>query len=213
MKNHLKPHLVAIVGGSGAGKSWLVEQLQKRMGDSVSRLSLDDFYQDRSHMPQEERERINFDEPAAVDWGCVQKALEHSRHGEPFCAPSYNFSTHTRSSLRLLWRPKPLVLIEGLWLLHRPDLRRLFSLGVYVDCADEVRFRRRLARDCADRGRTESSVRRQFESTVAPMHEQYVAPQALWADVVLKDPVMDWDVDELVVRLRRLLGNGGGVHE
>jgi uridine kinase len=95
--------------------------------------------------------------------------------------------------------------VEGLWLLHRPALRRLFSFRIFVDCPENIRLERRLQRDTVERGRTPESVRKQFRDTVVPMHERFVQPQARWADVRLSEAISPIDLQELIERLRTLV--------
>jgi len=205
MRNLTTPRLVAIVGGSGAGKTWLTDRLQKVFGDKAVRLSLDDFYLDRSHLSRGQRAKLNYDHPRAIDWPRLEACLEDCRAGRLCRLPRYDFKTHTRSSRREFWRPKPLVLVEGLWLLCRPTVRQLFDFSIFIDCPAWLRLRRRLARDLAERGRSRASIQRQFRETVAPMHKLFVAPQARWADVVLAQPFRDQEIHDLCDRLWALL--------
>jgi uridine kinase len=197
--------LIAITGGSGAGKTWLAGKLQDVLGESLARLSLDDFYLDRSDLPPAEREKINFDDPCAIDWPCVERLLRSCRARPPVLAPRYDFTTHTRLSAPQLWQPAPLVLVDGLWLLVRPAIRSLFDLRIFLDCPEELRLQRRLARDVRERGRSQASVRRQFCLTVAPMHERYVVPQLAWADIIVGQPVEVATICELAFFLRNLV--------
>jgi len=208
MKSTVQTRLVAIAGGSGSGKSWLADRLQKLLAEKTARLSLDDFYLDRSHLPPSRRDKINFDNPAAIDWACVEKVLHACKSGGAVQAPVYDFATHTRLNECRIHQARPLILMDGLWLLHRPSVRRLFDLRIFIDCPQRIRFRRRLARDVADRGRTRASVRRQFHATVAPMHRRYVQPQARWADIVLRKPYKDSDVQQLADHFWALLKAG-----
>ena len=177
----MKVTIVAIVGGSGSGKTWLARQLQRRLGARAGRLSLDDFYRDRSHLPAGVRARINFDHPRAIDWPLFRQCLEKIRNGQTVTLPRYDFVTHARRATPGRWQPKPVVLVDGLWLLRRPDLRRLYSVSVFLECPTKLQLARRLARDQRERGRSPASVRRQFRSQVAPMDKQFVAPQKRWA--------------------------------
>ena len=204
MKVRTTTRLVAIVGGSGAGKTWLTDHLQRSVGDGVGRLSLDNFYRDRSRLSAGLRQRINYDHPRAIDWPLVEKALKACRAGRSFRVPRYDFVTHTRQASREMFRPRPLNIVEGLWLLLRPSIRSLFTLRVFVDCPVRVRLARRLARDAAERGRSRDSVRKQFWETVSPMHERYVVPQARWAHVVLESPPKSDRVNQLTDLLRTL---------
>lgn len=186
MTPEMKSRLVAIVGGSGAGKTWLADQLEKAVGNGVDRFSQDDFYLDRSHLTPAQREQVNYDHPRAIDWPRMEKTLKDCRAGRAFRVPRYSFTAHTRLPRAEWRRPKSVTIVEGLWLLRRPSLRRLFDLKIFLDCPVRVRLVRRLARDAAERGRSRDSVRHQFWKTVAPMHDRFVAPQASWADVVLR---------------------------
>ena len=197
----MRPILVAIVGGSGSGKSWLAEKLA--FGRKVARLSLDDFYRDRSHLSPERRSAINFDNPAAIEWSLVERALRDCMAGKETRIPRYDFSSHSRLRRTRLLKPRPIVLLDGLWLLRRPVLRRLFDLRIFIDCPARIRLNRRLARDQGSRGRTADSIRRQFRKTVEPMHIRYVAPQARWADLVLR---ANWGSREVRSLVRQLKG-------
>jgi uridine kinase len=205
----IAPHLIAIVGGSGSGKSWLGHRLEQYFGTQAARVSLDDFYRDRSHLPEKRRATINFDQPAAIDWAAFQKWIVMARAGRPAIVPHYDFKTHTRARETRSWTPAPLILVEGLWLLWRAAVRRLFDFSIFVDCPADIRLQRREKRDLAERGRTRSSVRRQFRQVVAPMHEIYVAPQIRWADMVLNHPIGEADVYRVAVRLTELLPPAG----
>jgi len=196
--------LVAIVGGSGAGKTWLAERLLAAFVRQAARLSLDDFYRDRSHVPPARRARVNFDDPRAIDWPAVERVLQVLRDGRPARVPVYDFATHCRLPRTKTLLPKPVVLVDGLWLLRRRTVRRLFALTVFIECPVRLRLRRRLARDVRERGRTPISVRWQFRETVEPMHRRHVAPQARWADVVLDERFGPHAVRELTARLREL---------
>ncbi|HEY3860277.1 MAG TPA: uridine kinase [Verrucomicrobiae bacterium] len=196
-----RPKLVALAGGSGAGKTWLAARLREILGCPATHLSLDDFYHDQSHLARSERERVNYDHPRAIDWRLAQAVLQSFRDGESVLMPQYSFKTHTRKRTFKTVRPRPVILVDGLWPWWRPGLRRLFDVRVFVDCPERLRLERRLERDMAARGRDGGSVRRQFEETVAPMHERFVAPQAEWADVVLRHPVGRGEVERVAAMI------------
>ncbi len=198
---------MAIVGGSGSGKSWLAGRLAKRLGGQAVRVSQDDFYLDRAHLSAARRARLNFDHPRAIDWIAFERVLRHLKMGRPTAVPRYDFKTHCRArGLRTL-NPAPIILIEGLWLLRKPKIRRLFGLKLFLECASALRLKRRLLRDCRARGRTPVSVLEQFRSTVEPMHERWVAPQARWADQVLRRGWGNTEVALLARELRAFIGD------
>jgi uridine kinase len=205
MKTMNSNHLIAIVGGSGAGKGWLAGRLRRLLGEQACHLSLDSFYRDRAHLAPRRRGSLNFDTPRAIDWDSAERTLRDCRAGRPTPVPRYDFTTHRRLPAAKLWKPKPLVLVEGLSLLVRPPVRRLFDLKIYLDCPSELRLGRRVTRDVAERGRSPGMVQRQFRDTVAPMHARYVEPQQQWADLILTQPFRRADVLPLADRLWTLL--------
>jgi len=205
MKTRKPTLLVAIVGGSGAGKTWLAEHLRTVLGRRrTARLSLDDFYRDRSHVPPARRARVNFDDPRAIDWPALECVLRALRAGRPARVPVYDFATHCRLARMKTLLPKPVVLVDGLWLLRRRSVRQLFALTVFMACPGRLRLSRRLARDVRERGRTRASVLRQFREIVEPMHRRFVAPQARWADVVLDGRADPQAIQRLASRLQEL---------
>lgn len=201
----IQPKLIAIVGGSGSGKTWLADRLQRTFGTLASRLSLDDFYLDRSSLPPSRRARINFDHPRAIDWPLAESVLSHCRAGQPVPMPRYSFATHTRITRSEVLSPMPLIICDGLWLFRRPALRAAFDLKIFLDCPAQLRLERRLSRDVAERQRGVESIREQFWKTVAPMHDRFVAPQARWADLVLPQPCDESAIDSLVATIRRVI--------
>jgi len=201
--NASSPVLVAIVGGSGAGKTWLAERLESALAPNAVRLSLDDFYRDRSHLSLACRARINFDQPRAIDWPGIETALRSLVAGRSARIPQYDFKTHRRLRTCKTVPPKPIILIDGLWLLGRASLRSLFQVRIFIECPLRTRLRRRLERDVGSRGRSVASVRRQFRETVEPMHRLHVAPQSRFADVVLRGTCSTDDVKRLALWIRR----------
>lgn len=193
--------LIAIVGGSGSGKTWLARRLKHRFGKVAGILALDDFYADLSHLPLLKRAHHNFDDPAAIEWSLFQKSLQALLTGQKAALPRYDFSTHTRKEQTRLWHPRPIVILDGLWLLHRPALRRLYALSIYVDCPESLRLKHRLHRDQQERGRSRASIMRQFIGQVAPMHDLHVEPQKKLADLVLASPVSATDLEDVWRRM------------
>ncbi len=201
--------IIAIVGGSGAGKTWLVQRLCAVLGDRACHLALDDFYRDRSHLPLARRAQLNFDVPRAIDWRDAARVLRDCRAGRPTQIPRYDFATYSRVAAGQPWQPSPIVLVDGLWLLRSPELRPLFDLKVFLDTPTPLRLERRVRRDTAERGYTADDVQDRLTATVLPMHERYVEPQKRWADIVLSQPFQEADVNRLADRLHPLLQETG----
>lgn len=196
--------LIALTGGSGAGKSWLADRLCQEFGGEAATLSLDDFYRDLSHLRHSEREKSNFDHPDAIDWPLFQGVLSKLQDGEMALTPSYNFASHTRLTGLESCRPRPLTFVDGLWLLWPPQVRVMFGFRIFLDCPEALRWQRRLARDGAERGRTTDSIHEQFWNVVAPMHERYVEVQKSWADLVIEQPISPAGFAGLVATIRAL---------
>jgi uridine kinase len=211
MKSKPAPLLVAIVGGSGAGKSWLARRLQSILGPKAARISLDDFYRDRPELTLARRALINFDHPRAIDWPLVERVLRDCLAWRRARVPQYDFKTHARLPQSRILRPKPVILVEGLWLLRNPKLRRLFNASIYIDCPAKVRLSRRLGRDSLSRGRTEESVRRCFGKVVEPMNARFVTPQSRRAGILLKSPITSADVRRVAAQLLEQLKQKGRV--
>ena len=205
MDRVIKPHLIAIVGGSGAGKSWLADRLQEAFPPWIARVSLDHFYRDRSHLPPARRGQLNYDHPRSIDWPRFAQFLRETRLGQPTTHPQYDPVTHTRRATEAWWIPQPIVIVDGLWLLLSADIRACFDWSVYVDCAASLRLERRLKRDVAERGRTTDSVTQQFVRSVAPMHERFVEPQRRWAGFVLREPLRPTDLNRVMNHVSSLL--------
>ena len=199
-----QPKLIAIVGGSGAGKTWLAHRLVEKLRPAASRISLDDFYNDQSSLDPQKRDHVNYDHPRAIDWSRVETVLRSCQAGKSVRVPKYDFATHTRTSGELFPPPR-VVLVDGLWLLLRPSVRALFNFSIFLDCPAHVRLERRLTRDVAERGRTSHAVREQFYKDVTPMHNRYVAPQVSDADIVLNHSPHQVEVENLAETIRALI--------
>jgi uridine kinase len=200
-----RPILIGVVGGSGAGKSWLADKLRTVLGPSAARLSLDDFYLDRSHLSPARRARLNFDHPRAIDWEAFERILRALRNGRAAEVPCYDFATHCRTQRTNKVRARRVLIIDGLWLFRRPQIRKLFDLRIYVNCSARTRLRRRLQRDTTARGRTNKSVRAQFWATVEPMHSKYVAGQSTRAEVLISEACPEKEIKSLVTQVKTLL--------
>jgi uridine kinase len=194
-----------ICGGSGSGKSTLVDALCAALGPSALALSFDSYYRELRGLPLDVRARTNFDEPASLDVDLYVAHVDALRRGEVIDAPIYDFSHHARVGSRRLG-PCAVLVLEGILLFALPAIRERVDCAVFLDVEEATRLDRRLLRDVLERGRDESSVRRQFRETVAPMHDRWVAPAARIADVVVRAP---WDPQtvarELAERVPRTL--------
>jgi len=196
------PAVLGIAGASGSGKTTLALELARALGGI--HFPLDHYYRDLSHLPVEERVRQNFDDPALIESSLLAEHLAALARGESIKRPIYDFSTYIRNPLETqAVSAGAYVIVEGLFALYYPSLLPLYQLRIYVDTPDEVCFERRVKRDVEQRGRTERSVRLQYEQTVRPSSLRYVRPSARNADLTIDGAeALDWKVEQILAALR-----------
>ena len=179
--------LIAVVGGSGSGKTTVARALYDAMPMNAAFLDMDAYYRDLSHLTYEERCRVNFDHPDAVDIDLMVEQLGELQAGRTIRKPTYDFTIHSRSAATVEIPPREVIIVDGILLLADPRLRSRFDIKVFVDVDDDVRFIRRLRRDVMERGRTMEDVIRQYLTTVRPMHLEFVMPSRRYADVIIPE--------------------------
>ncbi|MEZ4417541.1 MAG: uridine kinase [Gemmatimonadota bacterium] len=201
------PVLIGTAGGSGSGKSTVVDRIAQVLGPSrVGCLHADAYYRDFGHLSLDDRALVNFDHPEALDLPLLLRHVDALKRGEGVEEPVYDFATHTRTERTRLLHPTPVVIVDGILILAEPTLRERLDIKIFVDTDADVRFIRRLERDVAERGRTVESVIRQYLDSVRPMHLEFVEPSKRWADVII--PVggeNEVAIEMVVARLRYLL--------
>jgi uridine kinase len=176
-------YIIAVAGPSCAGKTELANSLARALACPV--LQLDCYYRDLAGMSMEERSRVNFDAPPALDHELLTDHVRRISQGHEIARPIYDFKTHARVPATELFKAADFVIVEGLFALYWKDLRDLALTKVFVDAPDCVCLARREYRDIRERGRTRESVLAQFTETVQPMAELYVRPTHAFADLVL----------------------------
>ena len=179
--------VIGIAGGTGSGKTTLMNNLIERFAGSVTVLSHDNYYRRNDHLTYEERCRINYDEPAALETDLMARHLEQLRRGETIQCPVYDFAQHNRSSETIEIAPKSVIIVEGILIFEDQALRDLMDIKIFVDTDADVRLCRRIKRDVNKRGRSLESVLDQYQTTVKPMHEKYVEPSKRFADIVVPE--------------------------
>ncbi|MBN2574804.1 MAG: uridine kinase [Deltaproteobacteria bacterium] len=199
--------LVGIAGGSGSGKTALAEGVAAALpAGQAAVLPADAYYRDLGHLPPEERVRRNFDEPDALEGERLASDISRLRQGEAIERPAYDFATHARLPEPLPVAARPVVLVEGIFVLAIPAVRKLLALKVFVTASEPTRLARRMSRDVGERGRTRDSVVAQFARQTRPMHERHVAPSQAWADLVVSgEEELAQSVARVSERIRRLL--------
>ena len=177
---------LGIAGGTGSGKSTVVEQILNELPiGEVSIISQDSYYKQNDHLTYEERCNINFDHPSAIDFELLKEHLMELKKGKSIEQPVYSFETHNRLSETLLTHPKKVVIIEGILIFTEKALRELFDIKVYVHADSDERLIRRLKRDMKERGRDLNEVLDRYQSTLKPMHEEFIEPTKNYADIII----------------------------
>ena len=179
--------VIGIAGGTGSGKTTLMKNLIARFGGDVTVLSHDNYYRRHDELPYEERCKLNYDEPAALETDLMARHLDALRHGQAIRCPVYDFSVHNRSDETVLITPQRVIIVEGILIFENKQLRDLMDIKIFVDTDADVRLCRRIKRDVNKRGRTLESVLQQYQQTVKPMHEKYVEPSKRFADIVVPE--------------------------
>jgi len=180
--------IIGIAGGTGSGKTTVVNKIINQLSkDEVAVLSQDSYYRDSSHLPLEERQKLNFDHPDSIEFGLLIHHLEKLRKGEPIEEPDYSYLTCTRTEKTTTVFPKPVIIVEGILVLSNSSLRKLMDIKVFVDCDSDVRLARVIQRDTIERGRDVLQVLKRYEETVRPSHLQFIEPTKRFADIIVPE--------------------------
>lgn len=205
----MKPLIIGVAGGSGSGKTTVVNYLCKHFQPhNILRLEHDSYYRDLKHMPFEERIKQNFDHPASLETELLIRHIKALCEGYPVEVPVYDFSQHIRSDKTIKVTPSKVILIDGILIFSEPQLLDLMDVKIFVDTDDDIRLLRRLKRDISERGRSVDSVLTQYEQFVRPMHLEFVEPSKRYADVIIPRGGKNQVAREMVISLidRKLAG-------
>ena len=181
----MKPYIIGIAGGSGSGKSTFAQRIREAFPDQVSLISCDNYYLPHDDLTLEERANLNYDAPYSLEFDLMVSHLEALKQGQAVHCPVYDFTRHTRSNAVTEIQPRPIILIDGILIFHDPALRACMDLKIYVETDADERILRRARRDMRERGRDLDSVIQQYLATVKPMHNAYVEPTKVFADIIL----------------------------
>ena len=169
--------IILIAGGSASGKTYVANSVLNTLkSEDIIRLTIDDFYKDNSHLPLEERRKINFDHPKSIDFKLLYEVLSSLKEGKEVDIPTYDFTIHCRSNVTKHIIPRKIIIVEGIFALVNKRIRELSDLNIFINASSENRFLRRLKRDQEERGRTFEYVVNQYVNVVAPAYEEIIAP-------------------------------------
>jgi uridine kinase len=178
--------IIGIAGGTGSGKTTVVNQILHELPvDEVCVISQDSYYNITTGLSYEERTKINFDHPKAIDFDLLVSHLNLLRKGEVIEQPVYSFVTHNRTSDTLITHPKKVVIVEGILIFNSKELRDLFDIKIFVHADTDERLIRRVRRDIEERGRDINEVLTRYQNTLKPMHQQFIEPTKNYADIII----------------------------
>ena len=178
--------VIGIAGGTGCGKTTVVNQLLKELSEGeVGVISQDSYYKDTSRLSYEERVKINFDHPRSIDFDLLAVHLKALKNNEPIHQPVYSFVKHNRTGDTILTHPRKVMIVEGILILTNPELRDMFDIKIFVHADSDERLIRRLKRDISERGRDLDEVLTRYKTTLKPMHNQFIEPMKEYADIII----------------------------
>ena len=188
----MKPLIIGLAGGTGSGKTTLVNRLLEQFGEDISVLPHDSYYAAHHELTLEERQALNYDHPASFDTHRMIQDLRDLKAGKAVQCPVYDYTIYDRTDETVTLSPNKVILVEGILIFENKELRDLLDIKIFVDTDADVRILRRLTRDVKDRGRSLDSVVEQYLSTVKPMHDQFVEPSKRYADVIVPEGARIW---------------------
>lgn len=178
--------IIGIAGGSGSGKTTVVKKIVDALPQQTMVIVPQDaYYYDNGHLTQEEKLKINFDHPNSIEWDFLIKQIDQLRGGLPIQMPLYNYVTCARAKETITIEPKTVVIVEGILVLGNEELRKRMDIKLFVSTGDDDRLIRIMRRDIVERGRSYNEVLKHYEKYVKPMHEQFIEPTKLFADVII----------------------------
>ena len=178
--------IIGIAGGTGSGKTTVVKKIVEALpAGEVAVLPQDSYYKDSGHIPPEERQKINFDEPAAFEWELLISQLQELKDGHSIEVPTYSYLTCTRQPEIVPMHPRDVVIVEGILVFSDKRLRDMMDIKVFVDADADDRLIRVINRDCIERGRTPELVVERYERVLKPMHNKYIEPAKKYADLII----------------------------
>ena len=191
-------YIIGVTGGTGSGKTTIINKITKESGiKEICYLSSDSYYKDNPRLVFEQRDKLNYDTPEAIDFNLLNNHISDLKKGLEINVPNYCFSTHLRLKNKRRFSPKKILIIEGILILTNKELRKNINYNIFLDCPRDIRFKRRLKRDVNERDRNYEDVVNLFKNRLDSMHELYVEPVKKYCDLII-DSSYEADVSEIV---------------
>lgn len=197
--------VIGVAGGTGSGKSTFTNRIKDEFGDLVAVVYQDNYYKCRDGISFDERKKINYDHPDALETELLVKHLQMLKAGQAIDSPVYDYTQHNRSSRSIRIEPKKVIIVEGILVLQDEELRKLLDIKIYVEADADERIMRRAIRDMKERGRDLEGIFEQYVTTVKPMHYLYVEPTKALADIVINSGMNDVAFDMVKTKIKALI--------
>ncbi len=194
--------IIGLAGGTGCGKTTVVNQILNELPKGeVGVISQDSYYKDNSHLSYEERVNVNFDHPRSIDFELLADHLKILKSGRSVQQPVYSFVEHNRTGDTITTMPRKVMIVEGILILTNPELREMFDIKIFVHADSDERLIRRLKRDIAERGRDINEVLNRYQTTLKPMHEQFIEPMKEFADIIIPNNKYNTVAIDIVIKV------------
>lgn len=198
--------VIGIAGGTGSGKTTLIDRIKEEFGQEITVLCHDYYYKAYDHLTLEQRKKLNYDHPNAFETDLLIEHINALKEGKSVCIPVYDFSSYDRTDETIRINPAKVIIVEGILIFENKKLLDLFDIKVFIDTDADVRIIRRIVRDVKERGRSLDSVINQYLTTVKLMHEQFVEPSKKYADIIIPEGGFNMvALDMLNQRIKALL--------
>lgn len=203
----MKTTIIGIAGGSGSGKSTFTNRLKNFFGDNITVIYHDNYYRANDHLSMDERRKINYDHPQALETDLLVEHLDALRQGQSIECPVYDFTQHNRSDKTITIEPSRVIVVEGILIFQDERLRDMFDIKIFVEADADERILRRVVRDMEERGRDLQNIIEHYLATVKPMHYLYVEPTRNVADIVLNSGLNDVAFEVMKNKIEHILAH------
>ena len=199
--------IIGIYGGTGSGKTTIVNMIASYFSSNdIEIISQDSYYKDNSDISYEDRCKLNFDHPDAIDFNLLHKHLKNLRKGETVEQPIYDFKIHNRLKKTIQIKPKKILILEGILIMFHAEIRSIFDLKIFINANSKTRMERRIKRDIAERGRSRDEVLKRYIETLKPMHEKFIEPTKIYANYIIENQFNNkLNIDELLEKMKLYL--------